>query len=76
MAYFGAMGEESGLINISAIGDEVNAAARIASKAGAGEILVSESALSMSHIEWRGLEARMLELKGISGKLPVRVMRG
>ena len=30
VAYFGAMGEENGLINISAIGDEVNMAARLA----------------------------------------------
>src|ERR1041384_4549498 len=38
LAYFGAMGEANGLINISAIGDEVNTAARLASKAAAGEI--------------------------------------
>jgi adenylate cyclase len=76
VAYFGAMGSEGGLVDISAIGDEVNAAARIASKAAAGEILVSEAALAQAHIEAGELESRALELKGISGQVPVRVMRG
>jgi adenylate cyclase len=75
VAFFGAMGEENGLVNISAIGDEVNAAARIASRAAAGEILVSEAALGQAHIDPAGMEARTLELKGISQPLPVRVLR-
>lgn len=76
VAYFGAMGSADGLVNISAIGDEVNAAARIASKAAAGEILVSETALEQAHIEVGKLESRKLKLKGISGQVSVRVMRG
>ena len=77
VAYFGAMGEENGLINISAIGDEVNLAARIASKAEAGEILVSESALlSQPELDTSQFESRTLELKGISKPITVRVMRG
>lgn len=73
-AFFGAMGEENGLINISAIGEEVNTAARIASKAAAGEILVSENALARAGIDGSDLESRRLELKGISGSVAVRVM--
>jgi len=73
-AYFGAMGSAGSLVDISAIGDEVNAAARIASKAAAGEILVSEAALEQTDIETGTLELRKLELKGISELLPVRVM--
>ena len=76
VAYFGAMGSEDGLADISAIGDEVNTAARIASKAAAGEILVSEVALKQAGIESEGLEVRVLELKGISEQVPVRVIRG
>ncbi|MBE0682713.1 MAG: adenylate/guanylate cyclase domain-containing protein [Anaerolineales bacterium] len=76
VAYFGAMGEENGLVNISAIGDEVNTAARLASKAAAGEIIVSEKALDKAGMSAVGLEARSLELKGISKPLAVRVMRG
>jgi len=76
VAYFGAMGEENGLINISAIGDEVNTAARIASKAAAGEIIVSERALAQAHVNGSHLESRTLELKGISEPMTVRVMQG
>jgi len=74
VAYFGAMGSEEGLVDISAIGDEVNAAARIASKAAAGEILVSEVAFEQAGIDSEGLESRRLELKGISEPMAVRVM--
>jgi adenylate cyclase len=73
-AFFGAMGEENGLINISAIGEEVNTAARIASKAAAGEILVSEPALARAGIDSTGLESRSLELKGISEPVKAHVM--
>lgn len=74
-AFFGAMGEENGLINVSAIGDEVNTAARIASKAAAGEVLVSEQAFKAAGMDSSGMESRKLELKGISGQVSVRVMR-
>ncbi|NOH02132.1 MAG: adenylate/guanylate cyclase domain-containing protein [Chloroflexi bacterium] len=76
VAYFGAMGSEDGLVNISAIGDEVNLAARLASKAAAGEIILSERALAKAGMDGNALEARRLELKGISEPVPVRVMRG
>ena len=75
VAYFGAMGSAEGLVNISAIGDEVNTAARLASKAAAGEIIVSEKALEQAHMDGSELETRRLELKGISEPVTVRVMR-
>jgi adenylate cyclase len=56
-AYFGAMGAAGGLVDISAIGDEVNTAARIASEAAAGEILVSEIALEQAGIIKGDLES-------------------
>ncbi len=74
IAYFGAMGTADGLTDISAIGDEVNTAARLASKASAGEIIVSEVALQAAHMDSNELEARSLELKGISEPVLVRVM--
>ncbi|MFN8460157.1 MAG: adenylate/guanylate cyclase domain-containing protein [Anaerolineales bacterium] len=76
VAFFGAMGEVNGLINISAIGDEVNLAARLASKAAAGEIIVSEKALQEAGADGSAYESRSLELKGISEPVRVRVMRG
>jgi adenylate cyclase len=75
VAYFGAMGTAEGLTNISAIGDEVSTTARLASKAAAGEIIVSEQALKAAGIDGSHLESRSLELKGISEPVPVRVMR-
>ena len=76
VAFFGAMGTEGGMTDIVAIGDEVNLAARIASQAAAGEILVSRAALEAAGIDGRDMEQRELELKGISRPAPVAVMRG
>ena len=76
IAFFGAMGTADGLTDITAIGEEVNAAARIASRAAAGEILVSEQALKQAGMDGSELEPRSLELKGISEPVLVRVMRG
>jgi len=75
MAFFGAMGSSEGLVDISAIGEEVNTAARLASKAAAGEIILSETALERAHMDSSELESRKLELKGISEQVPVRVLR-
>ncbi len=75
IAYFGSMGTTEGLTDISAKGEEVNAAARLASKAAPGEIIVSEQALKKAGIDGSELESRSLELKGISEPVTVRVMR-
>ena len=74
VAFFGAMGSADGLVDISAVGEEVNTAARLGSLAAAGEILVSEEALAKTAIDASGLEIRHLELKGISEPVAVRVM--
>ncbi len=76
VAYFGAIGQADGLTNITAIGDEVNMAARLASQAAAGEIIVSEQALQAAGVEAGDLERRSLELKGISEPVRVCVMPG
>ncbi len=74
-AFFGSIGTADGLTNISAIGDEVNTAARLAAQAAPGEILVSEPVLAGAGIDAGALERRTLELKGISAPVAVRVMR-
>jgi adenylate cyclase len=76
VAYFGAVGTPDVLTNMTAIGDEVNLAARLASKAAEGEIIVSEQALKDAGMDGSGLELRSLELKGISEPMSVRVMHG
>jgi len=61
-AWFGVVGE--GLhMELTAVGDNVNIAARLASLAQAGEVLVSADAADRSDLE-PGLERRTLELKG------------
>lgn len=75
VAYFGSTSTAEGLTDISAKGEEVNMAARLASKAAIGEIVVSERALQKAAIDGSDLESRTLELKGISEPVSVRVMR-
>ncbi|MGE5250156.1 MAG: adenylate/guanylate cyclase domain-containing protein [Bacteroidota bacterium] len=76
VAFFGAMGVAGGLTDITASGDQVNLAARLASKAAEGEIIVSEQALGLAGMAGGDLESRSLELKGLSEPVPVRVMHG
>lgn len=73
-AYFGSIGTEEGLTDISAKGEEVNLAARLASKAAPGEIVISEQALNKAGMDGNTLEPRSLDLKGISEPVAVRVM--
>jgi adenylate cyclase len=61
--------------DFTALGDNVNIAARLASKAGAGEILISEATCKSAGIKTEELEKRDLELKGKSELVSVRVMR-
>ncbi len=76
IAYFGAMGTPEGLCDISAKGDAVNTAARLASQAAAGEIIASEPIMGKAGIDASGLESRRLQLKGLSEPVPVRVLHG
>jgi adenylate cyclase len=75
VAYFGSMTTADGLTSIAATGEEVNLAARLASRAAAGEILVSEQALKQASMDGSQFESRSLDdLKGISESVPVRVL--
>ncbi len=76
VAYFGAMSTADGLMNIAAVGEEVNLAARLASKASAGEIILSEQAHKQVGLDESNVEFAHLELKGISQPVTVRVLRG
>jgi adenylate cyclase len=74
-AFFGAIGSARGVINITALGDAVNTAARLASEAAAGEIVVSEEAFEASGLVRENLDRRQLELKGKSELTDVRVIQ-
>ena len=61
-AWFGVVGEASHM-ELTAVGDTVNIAARLASLAEAGEVLVSTDAAAASDLD-PALPTRTLELKG------------
>ncbi len=66
VAFVGSVGKEGGATDVTVLGDAPNVAARLASSAAAGEILISEQAASAGGVDTRNLERRDLELKGKS----------
>jgi adenylate cyclase len=62
-AWFGVLGDE-GHIEMTAVGDAVNVAARLASLAGTGELLVSADAAAAAQLDSSKGERRTLALKG------------
>ena len=74
-AWVGSIAGASGAAaDFTALGDNVNIAARLASKAGQGEVIASEATLKAAKIESEKLEKRELELKGKSDLVSVRVL--
>lgn len=77
VAFVGVMqGADDGLRDFTALGDNVNITARLASRAAAGEVLVSEAALRASGLKAGNLERRTLNLKGKSNAVSVFVLHG
>ena len=74
-AYVGAVGQEGGMTEITALGDAVNTAARLAASAGPGEALVSEQSWAAAGLEAAGEERRSLMLKGRSEAVEVTVVK-
>ena len=75
VAFVGAVGSSEGMVDVTALGDAVNTAARLASQAQAGEILVSQQTVQAAHIDAAPLEKRSLTLKGKSEVYDVSVIR-
>ena len=74
LAYVGVVGSASGVNEIAVLGRPANLTARLSSVAASGEILVSEETATRAGAS-ETLERRNLELKGITGMVPVRVLK-
>ncbi|MFW6097839.1 MAG: adenylate/guanylate cyclase domain-containing protein [Chloroflexota bacterium] len=73
-AFVGAVRGAGGMSTISALGDAVNTAARLASEAGPGKIVVSEDTWAASGLDLPATSVRQLELKGRSEAIDARIL--
>jgi adenylate cyclase len=73
-AFIGSVGTQGGITDITALGDAVNIAARLAANAGPGEILVSQETYADAGLDPGDLEQRELALKGRSKTVSVYVL--
>ena len=73
--FFGSVLGPNKLYSITALGAEVNTAARIAAQAETGELLVSHQAMQAAQLRIEGHEERALQLKGLPEPIRVAVLR-
>ncbi|HKG54784.1 MAG TPA: adenylate/guanylate cyclase domain-containing protein, partial [Anaerolineales bacterium] len=74
-AFVGVVGDKDSTADFTALGDNVNITARLASEAGAGEILISEASYAAANLNQEDLERRHMALKGKSEPIGVRILR-
>src|SRR5215208_2358141 len=74
-AFVGVVGDEKSTADFTALGDNVNITARLASSAAAGEILISDASCAAAGLDPERLEHRRLDLKGKSEPIGVHVLR-
>jgi adenylate cyclase len=75
-AFVGTVGSSEEISDFTALGDVVNSTARLASLAGAGELLVStEAAAHRGALDAAGLERRTVDVRGRESNLDVLVVR-
>lgn len=75
-AFVGVVGgKDNSPTDFTALGDNVNITARLASKAGPGEVLISDATYAAANLNLEGVEHQELELKGKSEKIGVYVSR-
>ena len=63
-AFVGGVGKAGRLVTITALGDSVNVAARLASVAGKGEAVISEAACHQAGLDCHDYPSKDLKLKG------------
>jgi len=72
-AFVGVVGDKESTADFTALGDNVNITARLASQASAGEILISDASYAASGLQLINVEHREMELKGKSEPIGVHV---
>jgi adenylate cyclase len=75
VAFVGAIKSDSGANDIVVLGDTPNTGARLASMAKAGEVLISQVTASKAGLDTSDMEKRLLDLKGLSHPMEVRVLQ-
>lgn len=76
VAFVGTVkGAEGSVDDITALGDNVNVAARLAAMAAPGEALISEAACVCADVNLGEVDRRKLEVKGRSESIWARVLR-
>jgi adenylate cyclase len=70
-AYVGSLGSSEQISDFTALGDPVNTTARLASLAGAGELLVSVTASERAGLDATDLERRTVDVRGREAGLEV-----
>lgn len=74
VVWFGSLGSPNQVTDLTVLGDSVNTAARLATEAGPGEILVSEDSLRVSRFKGENYKRRRLQLKGKNAPVVARVI--
>jgi adenylate cyclase len=72
--FVGSVGKPNGIMEVAALGDVPNTAARLTSLAAPGEILVSEDTMLAARLDTQGVEKRHLELRGRSKMIDAYVL--
>lgn len=73
-AFVGMVGSPDGVLDFTALGDDVNAGSRIASAAGPGELLASAELCRRAEVPMQNFERREIDLKGKQEPMPVVVL--
>jgi adenylate cyclase len=73
-AFVGVVGSDESTADFTALGDNVNITARLASEARPGEILISEASYAAANLNREDLDRRQMELKGNSEPIGVRIL--
>lgn len=76
VAYIGTMGgADNSIMDVRALGDNVNITARLCSKAASGQALLSEAVCARAGLALDMLELQHVELKGRHEPVDIRILR-